>query len=75
MYIALNTAKFAESSLRPLVTCFLGFLLAVRASQADFRSRLRITNRFSLAERGICLYNGLAKSAKGIHKRLKGSFL
>jgi hypothetical protein len=72
MYIALN---IAESSLRPLVICFLGFPLAVRASQAGFLSRLRITNGFSLAAWGICLYNGPAKSAKGIHKRLKGSCL
>jgi hypothetical protein len=34
MYIAQNTASFAESSLKPLVICFRGFPLAVCASQA-----------------------------------------
>ncbi len=43
MYIALNTAQFAESSLKLLVICFLGFPLAIRAAQAGFLSRLRIT--------------------------------
>jgi hypothetical protein len=38
------------------VICFLGFPLAVHALQAGFLSRLRITNGFSLAAWGICLY-------------------
>ncbi len=54
MYIALNTAYFAESSLKPLVICFLGFPLAGYASKAGFLSRLDITNGFSLAAWGIC---------------------
>ena len=72
MLIALNTAEFAESSLKPLVICFLGFPLAVRASQAGFLSHLRITNGFSLAAWGICLYKRPRKIRQRNSQAAKG---
>jgi hypothetical protein len=54
------------------VICFLGFPLAVRASQAGFLSRLRITNGFSLAAWGICLYNQPRKIRQRNSQAAKG---
>jgi hypothetical protein len=49
MYITLNTAKFAECSLNPLVISFCCFPLAICASQAGSLCRLCITSGFPLA--------------------------